>query len=340
MVRAWSAGPGSGGDRPPLRIGPRLGALARHLAWAAATLLAISLVTFFGTSLKSAEELARASLGRDITADQVRAFAERHELDAPIVERYGRWLGNFARGEFGTSLVSDRPVREQVLPRLERTLMLALVSLGVALPIGIALGVFAARRWGSRTDLSVNVAAVLLSAFPEFVIGLGLLMLFAVTLGVLPVDSSTGLAFGSLADKATAYVLPALTLVVASVPFIFRNTRVAAREALSAPYARAAVLRGLPRRTVVWKHAMRNAATPILNAAAINFVYLLGGVIVVENVFAFPGLGQALVAAVGNGDTITVQAIALIMGGMFIAISTLTDILALLLNPRLKASPA
>jgi peptide/nickel transport system permease protein len=122
------------------------------------------------------------------------------------------------------------------------------------------------------------------------------------------------------------------------VPYIMRIARASAREAFGAPYVQAAVLRGLSRRRVVWDHAMRNAAVPLVNAIAINLVYLLSGVIVVENVFAFPGIGQALVAAIGNGDTITVQAIALVMGGMFVAISLAADVLVVYFNPRLKAA--
>src|ERR1019366_8143669 len=129
-----------------------------------------------------------------------------------------------------------RPVSVDVEPRLVRTLLLALVTLLVAVPIGVALGVHSARKWGTRTDIALNIAAVVLSAFPEFVIGLLLLIVLAVKLNLLPVDSGQGLAFGSLGAQIEAYVLPSLTLVVASVPFIMRNTRVAVREALAAPY--------------------------------------------------------------------------------------------------------
>lgn len=319
-----------------LRGDRRLTAVLRQLAWALATLLAISILTFLGTSLKSPEEVAKASLGREVSAAQVDAFVKRHDLDAPLPERYVRWLGGVVHGDFGRSVLDDRPVHEEVLPRLARTTILATVALLIALPIGLSLGVFAARRWASRTDLGINVGAVTLSALPEFVTGLGLIMIFGVILDVLPVSSSVGIAFGSFTTQVKAFVLPAVTLALAGAPFIFRNARVAAHEALAAPYTRSAVLRGLPRRRVIWSHAMRNAAIPILNATAITMMYLLGGVIVVENVFGFPGVGAALVTAVGNGDTITVQAIALLMGAVFIAISLATDMLAVLFDPRLK----
>ena len=305
----------------------------RHVFAGLVTLLVISVITFFGTSLKSPEDLAKASLGRYITPAQTQAFIETNHLDRPVVVRYFDWLGNVVVGDFGTSYITHRPVSQDVLPRLKRTLLLTLLTLLVAVPLGVALGVHSARRWGTRDDIAVNAVAVILSAFPEFVIGLLLLIVLAVDLKLLPVDSGQGLAFGGFAQQAKAYVLPALTLVIASVPFIMRNTRVAVREALAAPYTRAAVLHGVPRRRVVWNHAVRNAASPILTAVAINVIYLLAGVIVVENVFDFPGLGQDLVAAVGNGDTVTVQAVAMLLGAIFVVVSFSTDALASALNP-------
>jgi peptide/nickel transport system permease protein len=177
------------------------------------------------------------------------------------------------------------------------------------------------------------------AALPEFVVGIALLYVFAVELGWLPVESATALTFpSSFADQAEAYVLPAATLVLAMVPHIARIARGSLHEALAAPYTQAAVLRGLPRRTVVWDHAMRNAGVPLVNAVAINIVYLLSGVIVVEWVFAFPGIGQGLVQATGTSDVFTVVAIAVLMGAMFIAVSLAADCVVAFLNPRLKAA--
>lgn len=309
-----------------------------HVLGAVATLLVISLITFFGTSLKSPEELAKASLGRYISPAQAQAFIATNHLDRPLVVRYVDWLGNVVRGQFGTSYITHRPVNVDVGPRLKRTVLLTLITLLVAVPLGVVLGVRSARRWGTRGDMAMNVVAVVISAFPEFVIGLLLLIIFAVDLQWLRVDSGQGLAFGTVAEQIKAYVLPALTLVIASVPFIMRNTRVAVREALAAPYTRAAVLHGVPRRRVVWHHAVRNAASPILNAVAINVIYLLAGVIVVENVFDFPGLGQDLVSAVGTGDTITVQAVAMLLGAIFIVVSFATDAIAAALNPATRSA--
>jgi len=298
----------------------------------------ISVVTFAATNVRSPEDIARQALGRETTEEQLQAYLQARKLDDPVHVRYVRWLGGFVRGDWGTSAVTNRPVRGDILPRFEKTLILSLVSLLIALPISIAIAVYMARRVGTGRDFTLLIGTVVVAALPEFVVGIGLLMLFAVTLGWLPVDSS-GLAFATtFSAQAKAYVLPAMTLVLAMVPYIVRIGRAAAREALAAPYVQAALLRGLSRRSITWDHAMRNAAVPLVNAVAINVVYLLSGVIVVENVFAFPGIGQLLVQAIGAGDTTMVQSIALVMGAMFILISLAADTLVVYFNPRLKAA--
>ena len=323
-------------DRPRRFL--RLRTIGKQVASALLTLLVISIVTFAAINVKSPEDVARNALGRETTEAQLQSYLEERGLDRPIHVRYADWLADFVRGDWGTSAVTNRPVREDILPRFEKTLILSVVSLLVALPISVLIAVFMARRVNSATDFGLLMGTVVLAALPEFVVGVGLLMLFAVTLGWLPVDS-TGLAFATtFSEQAKAYVLPALTLVLAMVPYIVRIGRAAARESLAAPYVQAALLRGLSRRRITWDHAMRNAAVPLVNAVAINIVYLLSGVIVVENVFAFPGIGQLLVQAIGSGDTTMVQSIALVMGAMFILISLAADFLVVYFNPRLKAA--
>lgn len=319
-------------------FGQREKAFVRHLGWALATLFVISMVTYGAVNVgKSAEDVAKQALGPFVTQEQLDAYIEENRLDESVVVRYGRWLGDFVQGDFGFSPVTQREVRPDVLPRLERSVVLALASLAVTLPLALVIGVFMARNNANLKGMSTSVALLLLSALPEFVVGIGLLMLFGVVLGVLPTDSS-GLAFGSGSIQYEAYVLPTLTLVLVSVPYIAWVTRAAASEIFSASYTRAAVLRGLRPRTVTWDYVMRNAAVPIVNAVALNLVYLLGGVIVVETVFAFPGMGQALVEAIGSGDVITVQAIGLLMGAMFIGISLVADLFVIYFNPRLKTA--
>jgi peptide/nickel transport system permease protein len=301
------------------------------------TLFVISILTFAATSLKSPVDIARAALGRETPPAALEAYAQERGLFDPLPVRYSRWLGGFVTGDLGTSVTTDRPVADDVLPRMKNTLILSFVSLVVALPLSIALGVFMARRAGRPSDVSLLFTTVVLASLPEFIIGIGLVLIFGVRLKWFPVDSS-GLQFGSASAKVKAYILPVATLVLAMLPHISRIARSAAVESLNAPYVAAAVLRGLRPRRITWDHAMRNAAVPLVNAVALNVVYLLGGVIVVEEVFAFPGIGQLFVEAIGAGDTPMVLSITMLLGIMFISISLIADLLVLYFNPRLKSA--
>lgn len=325
---------------PSSILGRRTLAVLRRLGWSLATLLVLSVVTFGALNLgESPTKLARNAIGHQTTPVQVRAFVRAHDLGAPVTVRYVRWLSQFVRGNWGYSYVTQRPIRPDVVPRLERTTILALASQAISLPLSLALGLFMARRWGRATDVVAGAMLVFVSAMPEFVVGIALVTVLGVELGVLPIDSS-GISFGGTSAELQAYVLPTLTLVITSLPFIGRITRAAARESLGAPYVQAAVLHGLGRRTIVWDHAMRNAAVPVINAVAINLIYMLGGVVVVENLFGFPGVGQQLVQAIGQADVVTVQAVALAMGAMFIVVSLVADLLVIYFNPRLRGTVA
>jgi peptide/nickel transport system permease protein len=327
--------------RPRTRLlrSQRLRVIGRQLGVGLVTLFLISVVAFGMMSVRTPEQIAREKFGNQITTAQVDAFAHQYGLDEPIYTRYGTWLWHFAQGDMGTSFVTDTPVESNVIPRFVRTLILSVISLLIAIPISVWLGVFQARRLGSWSDMSLLTGSVIIAALPEFVVGIGLLFVFAVELGWLPVDSATALTFASsFTDRVKAYVLPCATLVLAMVPYIARIARGSMREALGMPYTQAAVLRGLPRRTVIWDHAMRNAGVPLVNAVSVNVVYLLSGVIVVEWVFAFPGIGQGIVQATSTSDAFNVEAMALMTGAMFICVSLAADLVVAYLNPRLKAA--
>ena len=286
----------------PLLRSARVRTVGRQIRSGLLTLILISIVAFGMMSVRTPNQIAREKFGNQITTAQIDAFAHAYGLDKPVYVRYGKWLWHLAHGDMGTSYVTNVSVSTNVIPRFERTLILSIVSLLIALPISILIGVFQARRVGSWTDLSLLSGSVVIAALPEFVVGIGLLFLFAVKLGWLPVDSATALTFASsFTDQAKAYVLPAATLVLAIVPYVARIARGSLREALGMPYTQAAVLRGLSPRTVIWDHAMRNAGVPLVNAVAINIVYLLSG-------------------------------------AFFIAVSLAADIAVAFLNPRLKAA--
>jgi peptide/nickel transport system permease protein len=311
-------------------------AVLRRLGAAVATLLAISIVSFLAVNIRTPHDIAENVLGREAAPAQINAFIHEHDLDGSNVERYTRWLAGFVRGDMGLSLITREPVREAVLPRLGRTLLLALAALVVAIPISLLGAAALARRAGSFVDLLMLVLTVVLG-LPEFVLGLAMLLLFAVWLGIFPVDSSA-ISFGSRDQQLRAYLLPALTLAISICPYLIRIGRAAIKDVITQPYIQATVLRGLPRKIVTWQHVLPNAAPPIINAIALNLAYLIGGVIVIENLFAFPGLGQLLVSAISTGDVFTVQAIAFLMGSIFIGTSMLADLLVLYLNPRLRGA--
>jgi peptide/nickel transport system permease protein len=297
------------------------------------TLVLISVIAFFAM-IHSPDQIGRNALGRDATPAQLDAFAAAHGLDRPLIAQYVDWLTHFVRGDWGTTLRANQAVKPLVLPAFAHTSELAMVTLLWAVPAAIALGVAVARR-GGVIDRGMFVVTTVLAALPEFVVGLALMVTFAVQLRWLPV-ASTAIGEGSLGEQLKAFVLPSLTLGVGVVPYISRITRASVLESLSAPYTRAAVLRGLRRQRVVWGHAFRSAAVPLVNAIALNVIYLMGGVIIVENVFAVSGLGRLLVTAIAQGDSNTALAIIVLLGGVFIVLALIADVVVTYLNPRLK----
>ena len=298
------------------------------------TLWLISIIVFASTHLLGIN-VARRVLGREATPDQLAAFSKVHGLDRPILDQYTSWLSDFVKGDWGVSAASMRPVSEIVMPRMVNTLILALAAILIALPISIAFGIFMARPGSRARELTLTIANVSVAAIPVFVIGIVLIYALSVKLGWTPVDSM-GMSFGSWNDKAAAFILPTLTLVISLIPHISRLTQVSVRETMTTPYARAAVLRGLSRRTITYRHLMPNAAGPIINVVALDLIWLIGGVIIVENVFGFPGLGTLLVDSIGAGDLLVVQAVAMVFGVLFIGIGITADILVTLFNPRLR----
>ncbi|MDQ0664597.1 peptide/nickel transport system permease protein [Arthrobacter ulcerisalmonis] len=318
----------------PRKSMTRVWALARQLLMSVLTLLLISFIAFVAMN-RSAEQIARNALGIGVTDEQLRSFITERGLDRPLFVRYFDWLGHYLQGDWGMTLTSNMPIKPLVLPAFAHTAELALASLVWSLPVAVALGVLMARK-GGIFDRAAFVVMTVLAALPEFVIGLGLMILLAVQLRSLPVASSAVSGEVSIA-WVQAFILPALTLGLIVVPYVSRIARASVSEALNSPFTRNAVLRGLPRRVVVWGHATRSAAVPLVHAVALVIIYLLGGAIIVENVFAFPGLGRLLIQAITQGDANSALAITVLLGAVFIALSFVADIFVTYLNPRLKA---
>lgn len=305
-----------------------------RLGWGLITIVVISLVTFLATNVVPADP-AKAALGKFATADQVAAYRAQQGLDRPVGQRYIEWVERLAEGDWGTSVLSNIKVTQLVEPRISRTLILALGAMLLAVPLAFAVGVHAAQHSGQPSDVGLSITALFVNSLPEFVIGLGMLVLFAVKIPVLPIESSAA-AFGTGLEVPMAYVLPIITLALILTPYMARMVRANVREVSSHPFVRSAVLRGLQPRRIMWRHIVPNASLPVINVIALTTADLVGGVVIIESVFGLPGLGQLLVNSVSDKDIPVVQAIVLLIGSGYVLINLLADIGVLALNPRLR----
>ncbi|MGO9999379.1 MAG: ABC transporter permease [Acetobacteraceae bacterium] len=300
------------------------------------TLVLVSLVAFLLMNFKAPEDVARSVLGREISAAQIARFVERNQLDRPLHTRYLAWIGGLIKGDLGKSIVTGRSVSSDAMTRLGRSLILAGIAAVLGVGGGILMGVFLAQRMGTRTDFRLVTSLLVLASMPEFLIGIALYLVFVIWLGWFPTQSSMAFSFGGFAARATTFVLPSTTIALLLMPHIARIARVATFEALGASYVDAARLRGLGERQVRWDHAFRNAAIPLVSAIGTNLVYSISGVVVVDYLFGFPGIGALLVAALGSGDALTVQGIIMMFAVIVAVINIGVDLTLLWLNPRLR----
>ncbi len=308
--------------------------LARIIGSTVITLWVLSLITFFGTNLRSPEGRAMAALGHEASAAQIQAFIVENGLSDPVILRYLKWLGDFVVGNSGTSIVSGIPINDLVMPRVMPSLTLALLGLAFSVIIGVLMGIYMARRIGSKSDNLLFTTSTTLTALPEFVVGIILIFVFANLFKWLPVNSSN--PFSLEPFPLAAFVLPVLTLSTAVVPYVARMTRAAVSESLRTEAIKSAYLRGIPTARVTYRYAVRMSAIPMLGSVAIASTYLFGSVLVVEQVFGFPGLGQLTVAAVSQGDISLVQACAMTIGVLIVVFNIAIETLAIEFNPRLK----
>lgn len=285
----------------------------------------ISLTTFL--LIFVAKDPARALASPDASAAEVQALRERLGLDRPLLVQYGVWALNAVRGDFGLSLYSRQPVERLLAPRIRASAELAGAALLITLLIAVPLGIAAALKRGGFVDMLATAIAVSGQAMPIFWFGLMLIILFSVRLGWLPVSGR-----GTLQNL----VLPAVTLGFSVVPLTMRLTRSAMLEVLSQDYVRTARAKGLGFALVVGKHATRNAATPVILALGLQFGALLGGAVVTETVFAWPGIGELAVIAVSTADLPVVQAIVLFAAGVVILSNLIADIVVALADPRIR----
>jgi peptide/nickel transport system permease protein len=320
--------------RLPVRRAPRRTPyLIRQLVKLVVTLFAITIVIFGLTAI--AGDPARDILGQYATDDQVAAFQVEHGLNRPVPIRYLHWLGGVLHGDLGISYQSNGPVWQVIEPRLWPSVVLVLFSwiltVLVAVPVGLVSGV----RLRGRRDATVTFVTLIVAAFPEFVIGLILAIVFGVWLAWLPVDS-TAVSAGGLFDSPQAYVLPGITIALGTVPYIIRLMRANARDVASESYIRAAVLRGVTEPSLSLRHILPNAAPPVVTALGLQFAGLIGGVVVAETLFGFPGVGQLLAQSAASRDAPVVEALALLIGTVFVVANLVADAIVVYVTPKLR----
>ncbi|MCG8708589.1 ABC transporter permease [Brenneria sp. 4F2] len=298
------------------------------------TLWLVSMLIFLGTELLPGD-IASALLGQNGTPETIAALRTQLGLDQPAVGRYLHWLTGVLHGDLGTSLANGRPISEELLPRLENTLFLAAYAALIAIPLAVALGIACAIWRGSLFDRLANSLTLLSISVPEFFVGYLLVIFFAIHFAWFP-----SLAMVSPDDSLTQRLynatLPMITLVLVVLAHMLRMTRASVGAVMSAGYIETALLKGVPRWRIVLGHALPNALAPIINVVAFNLAYLVVGVILVEVVFVYPGIGQLMVDAVSKRDLPVVQACGLLFGGTYILLNTVADLLAIWCNPRLR----
>ncbi len=300
------------------------------------TLFLVSVVVFVATQALPGDT-ARAILGREAAnVERYEALKEQLGLNKPMTEQYLSWLGGVVTGDFGNSLAQDAPVTDLIGRRVLNSFILVFIAALVSVPVSLLLGSLTALRRDSKFDVTVTIGSLGMAALPEFVIGIILILLFATQVfKVLPsvsnVDSSV-----PIAQQLDMFILPALTLTLAVAPYITRILRASTIEVLESEYVMMARLKGLPERIVLNRHAVPNALAPALQVTALNLAWLAGGVVVVEYLFAFPGIGSLLVDSVANRDMPMVQAITLIIAAVYVVANLTADILTILVSPRLR----
>jgi peptide/nickel transport system permease protein len=274
-------------------------------------------------------------LGSD--ASEGRRLEVRHQLglDDPLPTQYARWLGRVVRGDLGRSIFLDKPVTAALLERVQPTLLLALLASLVALTLGLPTGVLAARRRGTWLDLSSMGAAMIGISMPTFWLGLNLILIFAVWLRWLPVAGYQPLSSG-VWSSLRYLILPSLTLGAAQAALLARMTRSMMLETLNQDYVRTARAKGLTERSVVLRHALRNACIPLLTVVGLTFAVLMGGAVVTEQIFNIPGIGRLLIQAIGRRDFPLVQGAVLIIAAVYVLINLLVDLLYAVVDPRIR----
>jgi peptide/nickel transport system permease protein len=312
--------------------------LARRVALAIVTLWLLSIIVFVGA------QVLPGNPGRSILgpfADDAAVEQLNHELgfDQPLLTRYWDWLSGFFQGDLGTSYVYSAPVSDFIGDALLNSFKLAVVALIIVIPVSIVGGVIAAMKVGGAVDRSITITGLSLATVPEFVTGLVLLIVFGIWFDVLPI-TATAPAGSGFFETVRHLLLPALALTAVLFGYIARMARAGTIASLDSDYTRTAVLKGLPRRTVIGRHVLRNSLLPTITVIAVQAGFMIGGLVVIERLFNYQGMGLLIFRAAEDKDFPMLQSAVLVVGVIFIVTTLIADILTSLLNPRIRFAGA
>ena len=315
-------------------IGIMLGMIARRLAVTLVTLFLVSMVVFTISSLLPGDA-AEETLGQNATPEAVAALRAKLGLDQPPHSRYLSWLGGLVTGDLGQSMANNLPVGDLIASRLPKSLLLAGLVAAVSVPVALFIGILSAMYRGSRLDRALSILTLSIVAVPEFLVATIAVVIFAVelrwlpSLVLVPPDPTVG-------EFLRAYAMPVMALCFVVIAQMARMTRAAVIEQLDQPYVEMAVLKGVGATRLVLTHILPNALGPIINAVALSLSYLLGGAIIVETIFNYPGIASLMVDAVTSRDMPLLQACSMIFCGVYLLLVLTADVLAILANPRLR----
>ncbi len=314
--------------------------LAKHIVWRVIlgfiTLFFVSVLIFLATNMLPGDP-ARAILGPRATPEKLAILRQEMGLNRPVAVRYGSWLGDIARGDLGTSLAGmNEPVTKVIGRRLYNSFLLVVLSALVSVPLSMGIGAYMALKRDTKLDAATTIGTLALSALPEFVIGIALVLLLSTQIfHILPPISRLD-SFEPYLGQLDLFILPVITLTLAVLPYIVRMMRASTIEVLESEYISMARLKGVPEPLVMRRHSLPNAVVPAIQGTAMQLAWLAGGIVVVEYLFAYPGIGTALVDAVANRNYPVIQALSLILAATYVFLNLAADILTILITPRLR----
>jgi peptide/nickel transport system permease protein len=308
--------------------------VVRRILLSALTFALVSVMIFGATEIIPGD-VAQAILGRNATPQSLSILRHQLQLDRPAGDRYLQWVGGVLRGDLGTSLVSEQPISGIVGVRLRNTFVLAALAALLGVPLALGLGVVAGVKRDTATDIVISIVSLIAMSLPEFVVGTILILVFALGLHLFPAVTTVPPNV-PISELVPNLWLPGVTLAIVMAAWIIRMARTSLIDVMASDYVQTATIRGLPRRRIILRHAVPNALMSTISVVGLTIAWLVGGVVIVEAVFNYPGIGTLTVDAVHNRDLPLVQALGLIGAASFIGVNLVADLLLLAVNPRLR----